>query len=126
MLKIAKLVILSVLFISCSNNKEPVDGTDSRNHPNLILTAQAVSEIKSQLGAIPIFDETLALAKERVDAAIEKGIDVPMPKDMAGGYTHTQHKLNYANMQKAGILFQLLEGIVNKICNLISNKDKNH
>ena len=109
MLKIAKLFILSVLFISCSNKKESVDVTGNGNNPNLILTSQAVSEIKSQLGAIPIFDETLALAKEEVDAAIEKGIDVPIPKDMAGGYTHTQHKLNYANMQKAGVLFQLLE-----------------
>ena len=34
------------------------------------------------------------------------GIDVPIPKDMAGGYTHQQHKLNYKLMYKAGNLYQ--------------------
>ena len=76
------------------------------NHPNLILTTSSVNEIKSKLGSIPIFDKTLKQVKEEVEEAIKDGIKVPLPKDMAGGYTHTQHKLNYANMQKAGILFQ--------------------
>ena len=56
---------------------------------------------------MPLFDATLEKAKQAVDAQLEKGIDVPIPKDMAGGYTHTQHKINYATMHKAGILFQL-------------------
>jgi oligo-alginate lyase len=108
MQKIARLLLLSILIYSCSNDNKVLVEDSEGNHPNLILTKSAVSEIKTQLGAIPIFDETLALAKEEVDEAIEKGIAVPMPKDMAGGYTHTQHKLNYAHMQKAGVLFQLL------------------
>lgn len=96
--------------VAC-NKKEKTDtislGTKEQ-HPNLILTTESVKEIKSQLGNVPIFDQTLAIVKSQVDAQITKGIDVPIPKDMAGGYTHTQHKLNYATMQKAGVLFQLL------------------
>ena len=110
---IAKIIPFFLLaLISC---KEETNSTILSNssdttasHPNLILTQESVLEIKSQLGSVPVFDETLALVKEEVDLAIEAGIDVPIPKDMAGGYTHTQHKANYSNMQKSGVLFQLL------------------
>ena len=109
--KISFLVITVVILVSFSCNKQEsstVKVDENGQHPNLILTKQSVADIKSKLGTIPVFDKTLEKSKLEVDAAIEKGIDVPIPKDMAGGYTHTQHKLNYANMQKAGVLFQLL------------------
>ncbi|MFB9054948.1 alginate lyase family protein [Formosa undariae] len=80
----------------------------AQEHPNLILTKQGVNDIKAQLGNVPLFDATLAQVKEKVDAQILKGIDVPVPKDMAGGYTHEQHKLNYLTMQEAGVLYQIL------------------
>ncbi|WP_299670394.1 alginate lyase family protein [uncultured Polaribacter sp.] len=103
------LLWVFIIFSSCNEKKETVVVADGSQHPNLILTTESVSEIKSQLGTIPVFDKTLTKAKKEVDAAIKKGIDVPVPKDMAGGYTHTQHKLNYATMQKAGVLFQLVD-----------------
>jgi hypothetical protein len=106
--KFHTLLVVLILFFSCNKEKELTVNADENQHPNLILTTESVLEIKSQLGTIPVFDETLKEAQEAVDAEIEKGIDVPIPKDMAGGYTHTQHKLNYATMQKAGVLFQLL------------------
>ena len=110
MKKFQALLLLILIAFSCTNNKEEVlVSVDYQQHPNLILTTKSVTEIKNQLGSIPLFDETLKVAKQEVDAAIESGIDVPMPKDMAGGYTHTQHKLNYANMQKAGVLYQILD-----------------
>lgn len=109
---ISKLIpIFLLVFLSCKEetNSTVLSNSEASNqHPNLILTSQSVSEIKSHLGNIPVFDETLAVVKEEVDLAIEEGIDVPIPKDMAGGYTHTQHKANYSNMQRAGVLFQLL------------------
>lgn len=105
---------MSILFISFSCKKQEASSSNTGDfkvndgHPNLILTKQSVSDIKSKLGTIPLFDKTLQDAKAVVDAQIVKGIVVPVPKDMAGGYTHTQHKINYATMQKAGVLFQLL------------------
>jgi hypothetical protein len=108
MKKFQALLWILLISISCTNKKEDLSVDTGSKHPNLILTTKSVSEIKSKLGTIPLFDKTLKTVQEEVDLQIEKGIDVPIPKDMAGGYTHTQHKLNYATMQKAGVLFQLL------------------
>ncbi|MEM6515551.1 MAG: heparinase II/III family protein [Bacteroidota bacterium] len=88
------------------NNKETVS---SQEHPKLILTAQGVKNIKAQLGNIPIFDKSLQEVKEDIDAEIKKGIDVPIPKDFSGGYTHVRHKRNWVVMQKAGVLYQILD-----------------
>ncbi len=55
----------------------------------------------------PLFDATLAQARAEVDAEIAAGIAVPVPKDMAGGYTHERHKQNFFILQKAGALYQL-------------------
>jgi len=91
---------------SAASTSETTENSDA-SHPNLILTTKAVSDIKAKLGSVPLFDKTLDKVKEEVDAAIKKGVDVPLPKDMAGGYTHTQHKQNYNILQKAGVLFQI-------------------
>ena len=101
--------ILLTLTISCEKQTTNVStATDAASqHPNLMLTVDGVQNIKSNLGTIPLFDRSFASAKEQVDAAMANGIDVPIPKDMAGGYTHTQHKKNYDILQKAGVLFQL-------------------
>ena len=101
---IVRILFLSVLLVLSITSQDLL----AQNHPNLILTKKGVADIKSQLGTIPIFDQTLATVKKEVDAEISKGIQVPIPKDMAGGFTHTQHKSNYNTMQKAGVLFQLL------------------
>jgi len=102
--------LLSLMIVGLVSCKEDIStSTNAQSqHPSLILTRQGVIDIKANLGNVPVFDKTLEKVKEQVDAQIEKGIDVPTPKDMAGGYTHTQHKINYATMQKAGVLFQLL------------------
>ncbi|GAL71837.1 poly(beta-D-mannuronate) lyase [Jejuia pallidilutea] len=92
-------------------------GSDSKSnenqsesaHPSLILTQQGVKDIKANLGSIPIFDETLAATKKEIDAEIKAGFDVPTPKDYSGGYTHATHKKNYSLMQKAGVLYQILD-----------------
>ncbi|MBU2938244.1 heparinase II/III family protein [Lacinutrix sp. C3R15] len=110
---ILKLAIVAIVLtiVSCKKENNPVATTNTNttgSHPNLVLTQKSVAEIKSQLGNIPVFDATLAATQKEVDLAIKAGIDVPIPKDMAGGYTHSQHTANYKNMQKAGVLFQLL------------------
>ncbi|MCK8523408.1 heparinase II/III family protein [Aquimarina sp. D1M17] len=79
-----------------------------QDHPGLILTKTGVENIKQHLGAIPIFDKTLAEFKKEVDAEISSGIHVPIPKDMAGGYTHDRHKKNWSILYKSGVLYQLL------------------
>ncbi|MDE0451274.1 MAG: alginate lyase family protein [Gammaproteobacteria bacterium] len=78
-------------------------------HPNLILTEAGVERIRAELGAVPLFDATVARVKAEVDAEIELGIDTPIPKDLSGGYTHERHKRNFLVLQQAGALFQILE-----------------
>ncbi len=81
----------------------------AQQHPNLILTKNGVTDIRKHLGTIPIFDKTLAQTKKEIDLEIATGIHVPIPKDMAGGYTHDRHKKNWFALQKAGVLYQILE-----------------
>lgn len=112
-----RFVILSILlagFASCKNestslNNNDSEKTTSQEHPKLILTAQGVKDIRAQLGSIPIFDNTLEKVKAEIDAEIEKGIDVPVPEDYSGGYTHVTHKNNWFVLQKAGLLYQILD-----------------
>lgn len=91
---------LAVTFCNAQNKIE---------HPNLILTKKGVEQIRKELGNIPIFDATLKAVKEEVDAEIALGIHTPIPKDYSGGYTHARHKRNFLILQKAGVLFQILQ-----------------
>ena len=82
---------------------------NAQEHPSLILTKKGVAEIRAQLGNIPLFDKTLEKIKEEIDAEITSGIEVPIPKDYSGGYTHARHKRNFVVLQKAGALYQILQ-----------------
>ena len=73
------------------------------------MTKAGVEKIRAELGTVPLFDATVASVKAEVDAEIELGIDTPIPKDFSGGYTHQRHKQNFLILQKAGVLFQILE-----------------
>lgn len=83
-------------------------GAMAQVHPSLVLTKEGVTQIRSQLGKVPVFDASVADVKAEVDAEIALGIDVPLPKDFSGGYTHERHKKNFMIMQKAGVLYQIL------------------
>ncbi|MUU79372.1 alginate lyase family protein [Winogradskyella endarachnes] len=111
--KFVYILVLLVLFACKNDNEMDVDSVSetkvSQEHPKLILTAQGVKDIRAQLGTIPIFDKSLQAVKEEVNAEIEAGIDVPIPKDYSGGYTHSRHKQNWFTLQKAGLLYQILD-----------------
>ena len=81
----------------------------AQEHPQLIMTKEGVAKIRQNLGKVPLFDAYLAEVKAEVDAEIKTGIHVPIPKDMAGGYTHERHKRNFFMLQKAGALYQILQ-----------------
>ncbi|GJQ62383.1 MAG: hypothetical protein SCALA702_14360 [Melioribacteraceae bacterium] len=78
-----------------------------RSHPNLVLTGDAANEIKENIGEYPMMDKSVNLAKEFVENAMNSPMDVPMPKDAGGGYTHERHKQNYNEMYQAGLLYQI-------------------
>ncbi|MDO6760480.1 alginate lyase family protein [Tamlana sp. 2_MG-2023] len=110
-------LFLSVLMLgsvlSCKDQNETSSKEEAKSssggHPKLIITKAGVEEIRKNLGNIPIFDASLEMAKEEVDAEIEAGIDTPIPKDFSGGYTHVRHKRNFFMLEKAGLLYQILD-----------------
>jgi len=53
-----------------------------------------------------LYDQAVAVSKARLDAQIGRPIDVPVPVDAGGGYTHEQHKRNAKAIYEAGLLFQ--------------------
>jgi len=53
-----------------------------------------------------LFAQELARTQVRVDGLMEQGIEVPVPKDMAGGYTHEVHKRNWSTLYDAGALYR--------------------
>jgi len=95
------LLIALVLIFWLSGNSEERKG--------LILTKEGIERIRDDLGNVPLFDSSLKTMQEEVDAEIELGIETPIPKDFSGGYTHQRHKANFFMLQKAGVLFQILE-----------------
>lgn len=78
-----------------------------QHHPGLILTKEGVTNIREQIGQLPSLQQSLKQARKEVEADMAGGIDVPVPKDMAGGYTHERHKKHFLILQKAGVLYQL-------------------
>ena len=94
-----KIISFITILLSLTFNAFP-----GNLHPNLLINNSDVEEIKASLGKYQIFDNAYNKAKDMVDKALANPIDVPIPKD-AGGYTHERHKLNYTEMQAAGILF---------------------
>ena len=97
--------ILIVFFLTPCKGQEPTG--PAKGHPNLILTRDGVVAMRSSLGKTSLFDKTVEAVRLQVDGKIDEGIDVPIPKDLAGGYTHERHKANFFTMQKAGVLFQI-------------------
>lgn len=79
----------------------------AQNHPGLILTIEGTKAIRADKNSYALFDRALQLTQTEVDREIDLGIDVPIPKDMAGGYTHERHKTNFFILQKAGNLYQI-------------------
>jgi hypothetical protein len=111
-----KITLIAIVLTTFSCKKETEanvvnknETTKNQEHPNLILTAQGVQDIRAQLGNVPIFDNTLQKVKEEIDAEIALGIDTPIPLDYSGGYTHVRHKRNMVVLQKAGVLYQILD-----------------
>lgn len=78
------------------------------DRPSLIISQSEAKTIQKSLGKYLLLNKSFDLVKSNIDAAIEKGIEVPQPGE-AGGYEHERHKQNYRDMQAAGLLFTITE-----------------
>ena len=81
---------------------------------SLVLLGGALSSCQSDMQAPALaqaqengFDLLLQDAKARIAAEMELPLNVPVPKDPGGGYTHEQHKANAKVIYEAGQIYQL-------------------
>lgn len=77
----------------------------AQQHPLTFFTKAEVASVKNSIPKYPLLTESYDEIKKDIDQYIGKDIDVPFPKDPAGGYTHDRHKANYMIMFNAGILY---------------------
>lgn len=87
-------VIATVGSFSCAENASETPRTEQPSQ-RLLLTAEGVRSIKAQEASSPLIAKAVKHVRIRSERAIESGIEVPMPKDPGGGYTHEKHKSNY-------------------------------
>ena len=76
-------------------------------HPTTFFTKTEAANVKKNLTRYPLLTQSYNEIKIDVDQWIGKDVDVPLPKDAAGGYTHDKHKANYMLMFNSGILYNL-------------------
>ena len=101
LIKYIRIIPVVILLAGCS------DKPDNTRYPKVILTEKAVQAIRAEQDNLPLLKHSIELLKKKVDRELMNGIDVPVPKDPAGGYTHNRHKQNYITMHGAGILWQI-------------------
>lgn len=76
-------------------------------HPVTFFTTTEAAAIKKDLNRYPLLTRSYTAIKKQVDESIGKDVDVPFPKDPAGGYTHDRHKANYMLLFNSGVLYNL-------------------
>jgi len=76
-------------------------------HPVTFFTKAEAASVKTNLLKYPLLKSSYNDLKQDVDVWIGKDVDVPFPKDPAGGFTHDKHKANYTLMFNSGVLYNL-------------------
>jgi hypothetical protein len=76
-------------------------------HPVTFFTGSEASEVKKNLSGNSLLAKSYSEIKKQVDEYLGKEVDVPVPQDAAGGYTHERHKANYMLMFNSGVLYNL-------------------
>ncbi len=80
---------------------------NAQQHPITFFTKAEAADVKKNLNTFPVLSQSYNEIKKEVDGFVGKDVDVPFPKDAAGGYTHDKHKANYTLMFNSGILYNL-------------------
>ncbi len=76
-------------------------------HPLAFNNATEFKYVQANLKQTALIGQSYNNLKITTDRRMLESIDVPVPKDAAGGYTHDQHKANYLLMFDAGLMYQL-------------------
>lgn len=103
------LIFLFSSFLLCNGSAQSriLEKSIQKEHPRLILTPEAVTEISKDGEHYPLMKNSILDVMNSADWALKNEITTPFPKDAGGGYTHEKHKQNYMDMYHAGIAFQI-------------------
>jgi len=93
-----RLILVFLIFSS---------GVFAQHHPIAFATKSELGYVSKSISNNFLFKESYSAIKKDVDSFLTKDIDVPFPKDPAGGYTHDQHKFLYTLMFNSGTLYQI-------------------
>ena len=93
------LLITGLLWMSAT--------ASAQQHPLTFFTVAEAASVKAGITKYPLLSKSYSEIKKSVDEWIGKEVDVPFPKDPAGGYTHDKHKSNYMLMFNSGLLYNL-------------------
>ena len=115
---------LCILNFSCKSDlktdaKAEVKTETKNQKPVLSLSNSEANEIKELLNSNEILRNSFEEQKTKADKAIVNGIEVPVPKDPGGGYSHEKHKRNYGEMYAAGIAYMITGN--NKYSEFVTN-----
>lgn len=100
-LKTIKAIGLTALFVVLS------EGVLAQSGPVLLLSKKEAAAINSHLKDYKLMGKSFGKIKRTADKALEKKIEVPIPSDNGGGYTHEKHKQNYRELYNAGLAYQV-------------------
>ncbi|MFL9845495.1 heparinase II/III domain-containing protein [Flavobacterium rhizosphaerae] len=83
----------------------------AQQQPVLLLSDSDIENIKRHLDDVTLLDNSFQELKQTADYALTNPIDVPLPVDNGGGYTHAKHKQNYRDMYAAAVLWRLTDNV---------------
>ncbi|WP_316805588.1 heparinase II/III family protein [Pedobacter nototheniae] len=79
----------------------------AQEHPSIMMTGKNVAAIRKGIQTYPLLKKSYASVKADADMALTETINVPLPADGGGGFTHEQHKKNYTHILNCGIAYQI-------------------
>lgn len=100
-----KRQILHIILISAISLCSNALFAQSNLHPSIFITNSEGRLISKSIQTSPLLAASLKEARSVADMGIKEKMDVPVPKDPAGGYTHERHKKNYLEMYNAGLAY---------------------
>ncbi|MEN8778887.1 MAG: hypothetical protein ABF275_05090, partial [Glaciecola sp.] len=122
MRKLLFILGVSVMATACSDNASEQTSTSTpasdtqvasasasisqAQHPKLVSSPSDVIAMRVASTQPGRFKDAFTAIKAKVDANMILEMNVPLPQDAGGGFTHEQHKKNYQLMNEAGIVFQ--------------------
>jgi hypothetical protein len=97
-----KIIIHIVLLVACFAGSV----CTAKQHPVLFSGAE-MKALKGKIPQYPLLQRSFDEAKKIADEGLNAKIDVPLPADEAGGYTHNRHKRNYEIIYNAGKVYAI-------------------